>query len=75
MTNLTLTKIAISDIATLQNISNQTFLETFATFNTQANMTKYLEDSLSIQRLTDENKHKFLLGEYLQTDILMKMKL
>jgi ribosomal protein S18 acetylase RimI-like enzyme len=54
MKNLSLSKIAISDIPTLQNISKQTFIEAFAAVNTEANMTKYLEESLSIQRLTDE---------------------
>lgn len=54
MTNLSLSKIVISDIPTLQNISKQTFIEAFAAVNTEANMTKYLEEVLSIQRLTDE---------------------
>lgn len=54
MTNLSLSKIAISDIPTLQDISKQTFIEAFAAVNTEANMTKYLEEALSIQRLTDE---------------------
>lgn len=54
MKNLSLSKIAISDIPTLQYISKQTFIEAFAAVNTEANMTKYLEEALSIQRLTDE---------------------
>lgn len=54
MTNLSLSKIAISDIPTLQDISKQTFIEAFAAVDTEANMTKYLEEALSIQRLTDE---------------------
>jgi ribosomal protein S18 acetylase RimI-like enzyme len=54
MTTISLEKISVSDVEWLQEISKQTFIETFAAVNTEANMTKYLEESLSIPTLTDE---------------------
>ena len=47
-------KVSISDIEQLQEISRQTFFETFAESNTEENMRKYLDESLSIDKLTTE---------------------
>lgn len=44
----------MDDIETLQNISRQTFFETFSESNTEENMAKYLEDDFSLERLTTE---------------------
>jgi ribosomal protein S18 acetylase RimI-like enzyme len=49
-----LEKISVLDVEWLQEISKQTFVETFAAVNTESNMAKYLEESLSISTLTDE---------------------
>ena len=54
MTTISLEKISVSDVEWLQEISKQTFIETFAAVNTESNMTKYLEESLSIPTLTYE---------------------
>lgn len=47
-------KVTLQDIHQLQRIGRQTFSETFAAVNTEENMNKYLEESFSIERLTDE---------------------
>jgi ribosomal protein S18 acetylase RimI-like enzyme len=47
-------KVDNSDLNALQKISRRTFYETFAAVNTEANMTKYLEEQLSEQQLRSE---------------------
>ena len=54
MTNFTIRAINLSDLQTLQSISKQTFTETFASSNTKENMDKYLNESLSLEKLTHE---------------------
>jgi ribosomal protein S18 acetylase RimI-like enzyme len=52
--NIILNRATIIDINQLQQVSRQTFYETFAPVNTKENMRKYLEEELSIEKLTDE---------------------
>ena len=47
-------QIDINDINQLQSISKQTFFETFASSNSKENMDQYLNQSLSIEKLTKE---------------------
>jgi diamine N-acetyltransferase len=49
----------LADVSTLQNISRQTFFETFADTNTEADMQQYLTEELSIEKLSKElnNEH------------------
>ena len=54
MTNIDIRKATINDLEYLQKISRQTFSETFAEVNTEENMVKYLEEELSIEKLTSE---------------------
>lgn len=54
MDNIVINKVTSNDIDELQKISRQTFYETFATKNTEANMIKYLDEDLSIDKLTAE---------------------
>src|SRR5688572_7302089 len=56
MQNIELRKVTPNDIDDLQNISRQTFYETFHAQNTEANMTKYLEDQFSKEKLAAELK-------------------
>lgn len=58
MPNITLQKVTLSDIDPLQKISIQTFSETFATVNTEANMKKYLAEGFSTEKLTAELNDK-----------------
>ena len=54
MVNINLIRATISDINQLQQVSRQTFYETFSPVNTKENMRKYLDEELSIEKLTDE---------------------
>ena len=54
MTNFTIRAITLNDLKALQSISKQTFTETFASSNTKENMDKYLEEALSLEKLTEE---------------------
>lgn len=50
----TLTKVTSNDITILQKISKQTFYETFSAFNSEENMKDYLDNELTIEKLTAE---------------------
>ena len=54
MDKIEINKVSLSDIDELQTISRQTFLETFADENTESDMEKYLDENLSIEKLTSE---------------------
>ena len=47
-------RIASNDVVALQNISSQTFIETFAEVNTSENMTSYLAEEFSLVKLSSE---------------------
>lgn len=47
-------KVATGDVDRLQQISRQTFYETFSAVNTAENMKKYLEEEFSVEKLTAE---------------------
>ncbi len=51
---VTIRRISIADALPLQTISRATFLEAFAADNDEQNMTQYLQENLSIKRLTAE---------------------
>ena len=54
MENITVQKISISDLQALQKIGRQTFYETFAPSNSEENISKYLEEGFSEDKLTTE---------------------
>jgi diamine N-acetyltransferase len=54
MTTIRITKVTFKDLPQLQQISKQTFYETFSAKNTEENMRKYLDEALSVQQLTAE---------------------
>lgn len=54
MENITIRPLNIDEVDALQHISRITFLETFADINTEENMQKYLEESLSVAQLSKE---------------------
>jgi len=47
-------RITSNDVVALQNISSQTFIETFAAVNTPENMTSYLVEEFSLEKLSSE---------------------
>ena len=54
MSNITLKKLSIANVAQLQKIGMATFSETFTEFNTTENLNKYLVESFSIEKLSSE---------------------
>jgi ribosomal protein S18 acetylase RimI-like enzyme len=54
MENIDIKSITLSDIDQLQQISRQTFYETFAVENTEEDMQQYLDEDLSKDKLTSE---------------------
>jgi ribosomal protein S18 acetylase RimI-like enzyme len=54
MENIKTRKITLNDIGQLQKIGRQTFYETFSAVNTEENMTKYLNEGFSAEKLTAE---------------------
>ena len=54
MENLQLVPVTLSEILDLQEISRQTFFDTFAEVNTHEDMNHYLEVNLSMEQLTLE---------------------
>lgn len=54
MQEITLKEVVPADASILQQISRQTFSETFAGVNSPENMRKYLEVDLSLERLRHE---------------------
>ncbi len=54
MASIYIKKVTVNEIEELQQISRQTFSETFSSFNTEENMKKYLEEAFSTEKLTSE---------------------
>ncbi|ULQ53398.1 GNAT family N-acetyltransferase [Flavihumibacter fluvii] len=54
MVAIEIKKVGLTDIRQLQEISRQTFIETFAGGNTEENMQKYLEECFTMDKLTSE---------------------
>jgi len=51
---ISIQKITLNEVEALQAISRLTFYETFAAVNTEENMSRYLENDLSLDRLSEE---------------------
>lgn len=65
-------KATIADVSELQKIGRKTFEETFAAFNSEENMKRYLKEGFSLPKLTEELKNtdsEFYLAEENQTAI------
>jgi diamine N-acetyltransferase len=58
MTNISVKKATLNEIDQLQKIGRQTFYETFSEENTRENMTKYLKEGFSTEKLTAELNDK-----------------
>lgn len=57
-TNIDIVRVSLIDINQLQKISKQTFLETFSSGNTEENMSKYLVEGFSLEKLKTELNDK-----------------
>lgn len=58
MMDISIRKVTLSEIAQLQEIGRQTFFETYSNGNTEENMTKYLVEEFSSEKLTTELSDK-----------------
>ena len=54
MNTIEIRKATVSDLETIQKISIQTFIETFAAVNTTENIADYIKNSLNTEQLTAE---------------------
>ncbi len=54
MIDISIRMIDLPDLDVLQQISRDTFLETFADSNTQENMDRYLSENLTREKLASE---------------------
>lgn len=54
MSDISIRSVTTTDIDDLYHISRTTFLESFSAGNTAENMQKYMDDALSVTKLTDE---------------------
>jgi len=52
--NIEILKASIHEVELLHKIGKQTFYETFAGGNTVENMSEYLQDTFSLEKLTNE---------------------
>jgi ribosomal protein S18 acetylase RimI-like enzyme len=59
--------VSLSEVVQLQSLSRQTFSETFSSSNSKENMDKYLNENLSIEKLSEElkneNSHFFFIKD------------
>lgn len=58
MNKIEIKKITINELDQLQKIGKQTFYQTFASGNSEENMSKYLDESFSVAKLTTELSDK-----------------
>ena len=77
MTNIGIEKVNLNEIHQLQIIGKQTFYETFSAGNTLENMTKYLNEEFSIDKITAElnNKNTEFYFARFSDDIIGYLKL
>jgi ribosomal protein S18 acetylase RimI-like enzyme len=54
MENIDIKRVTLNDLDQLQKIGKETFSETFSSGNNEEDMTKYLEESFSLAKLTGE---------------------
>lgn len=54
MSSIEIRKATLADLEAIQNISTQTFIETFAAVNTPENIENYVKESFNSEQLTSE---------------------
>lgn len=77
MTKIDIQKVTLNDIDRLQKIGRQTFYETFSAENTEENMSKYLEEGFSKEKLTAElnNENSAFYFAVLDNSVIGYLKL
>ena len=76
MGQLNIRKATLVDIKELQEISIQTFTETYSSFNTQKNIDLYISESLSASQITSEikNSSSAFYMVYLENNLIGYLK-
>jgi ribosomal protein S18 acetylase RimI-like enzyme len=77
MQNISIRKTDLADLENLQKIGTKTFRETFSEVNTEEDMQKYLDENLSLEKLTSELKNpdsEFYFAEQ-EGDVLGYLKI
>ncbi|SHE43270.1 GNAT family N-acetyltransferase [Dysgonomonas macrotermitis] len=59
MQSIVIRRVNLNEASELQKIGRQTFFETFSAVNTKEDMAKYLEENLSIERVTEELENEY----------------
>ena len=54
MININIVAVTVNEISQLQDISRQTFYESFSSVNTEENITQFLAEAYSLEKLTNE---------------------
>lgn len=77
MNTIEIRKATVSDLETIQKISIQTFIETFAAVNTPENIANYIKDSLNTEQLTAElnNANSQFYVAYSDTEVVGYLKI
>jgi ribosomal protein S18 acetylase RimI-like enzyme len=77
MTTIEIRKATVSDLETIQKISIQTFIETFAAVNTSENIANYIKESLNTEQLTAElnNANSQFYIAYSDTEVVGYLKI
>jgi ribosomal protein S18 acetylase RimI-like enzyme len=77
MTTIEIRKATVSDLETIQKISIQTFIETFAAVNTPENIANYIKESLNTEQLTAElnNANSQFYIAYSDTEVVGYLKI
>lgn len=76
MEELELTQVIVAELALLQKIGRETFSETFSEYNSVENMTNYLQEGFSAEKLTEElnNEHSSFYFARLGADVIGYLK-
>lgn len=77
MTQIQIKKISIAALDQLQTLARQTFTESFAALNTEANMKVYLDNNLSREKLEEElaNEHSEFYFAWYDDQVIGYLKL
>lgn len=77
MSPIIIRKATISDLEIIQEISKQTFIETFATVNTPENMANYVRENFNPEQIASEinNRESAFYLPSLENEIIGYMKL
>ena len=77
MDGVEIKKVTLNEIDRLQKISRQTFYETYSAVNTKENMSRYLEENFSTERLSFElaNAYTVFYFAIIESEVIGYIKL